>query len=110
MRWSIVLSSEVVQWYETLGVHDAAVVDRKLELLATAGSQLRMPHSRALGGGLFEIRLSCEGVARRITYIFQPGLQIITLTTFRKNRNNEQSEVERARRGAITYKKRGGQR
>ncbi len=32
---------------------------------------LRMPHSRSLGDGLYELRFSCQNVNRRITtYVF----------------------------------------
>lgn len=51
-----------------------------------------------LGSGLRELRFSCEGVARRVTYYFDPERKVIVLTTFRKQRNNERGEVERARR------------
>jgi len=38
---------------------------RMLELLVDFGPHLRMPHSRALGGGLFELRpRSSEGISR----------------------------------------------
>ncbi|MDU0349629.1 type II toxin-antitoxin system RelE/ParE family toxin [Actinomyces sp. MRS3W] len=57
-----------------------------------------MPHSRPLGGGLYELRFSCENVNRRITYVFDMGRRVVTLTTFRKQRSNERVEVARARR------------
>ena len=59
---------------------------------------LSMPHSRQLGDGLRELRFTCEGVARRITYVLDPERKAVTLTTFRKQRNNERGEVLRARR------------
>jgi hypothetical protein len=57
----------------------------------------RMPLSRPLGDGLFELRFVCAGTARRITYVFDPARRIITLTTFRKTKDNERQEVRRAR-------------
>lgn len=71
-----------------------------LDRLRLQGNQLRMPHSRSLGEGLFELRFSIQDatVAQRITYTFEPQQKIITLTTFRKTRDNEQREVIRARR------------
>jgi phage-related protein len=59
---------------------------------------LGMPHSRALGAGLFELRFVCEGTHRRITYILDVEKQVITLTTFRKQKQNERHEILRARR------------
>ena len=61
---------------------------------------LRMPHSRSLDDGLYELRFSCQNVNRRITYVFEPDRHAVTLTTFRKERNNERAEVRRARRAA----------
>lgn len=55
-----------------------------------------MPQSRALGDGLHELRFSCEGVARRITYAFGSGREVTALTTFRKQRGRERHEVDRA--------------
>ena len=59
---------------------------------------LGMPLSKQLGGGLRELRFTCEGVARRITYVLEPERKAITLTTFRKQRQNERGEILRARR------------
>ena len=38
--------------------------------------------------------------ARRITYRFTKDGQIVLLTTFRKQRNNERNEITRARQAA----------
>ncbi|MGB4778779.1 MAG: type II toxin-antitoxin system RelE/ParE family toxin [Microbacterium sp.] len=65
---------------------------------------LGMPHSRPLGDGLRELRFTCEGVARRITYVLDPERQAVTLTTFRKQRNNERGEILRARRAQARHK------
>jgi len=61
------------------------------------GPALRMPHARPLGGGLFELRFTCERTARRATYFIDTRAKVITLTTFRKQRQNERREVARAR-------------
>lgn len=73
------------------------VVDR----LAALGPQARMPISRALGEGLFELRFTLGPTARRITYRFTKDGRIVLLTTFRKQRNNERTEIDRARRAAV---------
>lgn len=72
------------------------VIDR----LAALGSSARMPLSRSLGDGLFELRFTLGPTARRITYRFTKDSRIILLTTFRKQRNNECSEITRARKVA----------
>lgn len=70
----------------------------KIDLLVEQGEQLRMPHSRALGRGLFELRFRLGEEAQRITYWFAPGGRIVLLTMFRKQRDSERTEVERAHR------------
>lgn len=98
MRWSVELSPEVAHWYGRLSVSGMAVADRIIERLEAQGHLMRMPHSRSLGDGLFELRFMCEEVARRVTYTLEPNRMAITLTTFRKQRNNERREIIRARR------------
>lgn len=104
MRWSVELSDEVRDWYLSLTSAGKAVADRAIEYLAERGNQLRMPHSRSLGDGLYELRFHCENVNRRITYVFEPNRHAITLTTFRKQRSNERAEVLRARRAGRARK------
>jgi hypothetical protein len=96
-RWTLVLSNEVREWYLRLAEHDKAQAARIFTMLEERGPMLRMPHSRALGQDLFELRFNCEQVARRITYTFDVDRRVITLTTFRKQRDNESREVRRAR-------------
>lgn len=88
---------EVVAWL--LGLQDSqrdrvvVVIDR----LATLGPAARMPLSRSLGGGLFELRFTLGQTARRITYRFTSDGRTVLLTTFRRQRNNERTEITRAR-------------
>ena len=98
--WTIVISDEVAKWYLGLKPVDRQVVDRMLWLLATQGNALRMPHSRSLGQGLFELRFAImrATVEQRITYMFDVGRKAITLTTFRKTKESEAQEISRARK------------
>jgi putative component of toxin-antitoxin plasmid stabilization module len=97
---------EVVEWFDELSRNEweraSVIVDR----LASLGSQARMPFSRSLGDGLFEVRFTLGSTARRITYRFTNDNRIILLTTFRKRRNNERAEVTRARKIAQDCAKR----
>jgi phage-related protein len=93
----IELHDEIVDWMASL---DASEWDRAvivIDRLADLGSMARMPFSRALGDGLFEVRFALGSTARRITYRFTNDNRIILLTTFRKQRNNERAEITRAR-------------
>lgn len=94
------LHAEVVDWMDTLDDLDwertVVVIDR----LVALGSSARMPLSRPLGAGLFELRVTLGSTARRITYRFTRDDRIVLLTTFRKQRNNERTEIDRARKAA----------
>jgi hypothetical protein len=46
------------------------------------------------------LRFTLGPTARRITYRFTKDGRIVLLTTFRKQRNNERTEIARARRAA----------
>ena len=57
---------------------------RIVELLMEFGPNLRMPHSRALGGGLFELRpRGREGIGRSL-YCYISGQRVIILHAFLK--------------------------
>ena len=60
-------------------------------------SALRMPISRSLNDGLFELRFDLERQAHRVTYYFAARRRIVMLTVFRKQRMNERHEANRAR-------------
>src|SRR5947208_16173233 len=102
--WQIALSDEVAHWLVSLNEADYAAASRKLDLLAAEGPMLRMPHAKYLGQKLYELRFALESVNRRITYTFDEGKKVITLTTFRKQRQNEAREVLRARRALKRYR------
>lgn len=103
MRWTVELSDEVRTWYDGLTPAGKAITDRVIERLATHGHLLRMPHARLLGDGLHELRFTCENVNRRITYVLDPERHAVTLTTFRKQRQNERAEILRARRAQAAH-------
>ena len=94
------LHDEIVDWMDLLNDDEwdrtVVVIDR----LATLGSSARMPLSRSLGEGLFELRFTLGPTTRRITYRFTKDGRIVLLTTFRKQRNNERTEISRARKAA----------
>ena len=101
----IVLRAEVTDWLAGLGDADQKRATRAIDRLASFGHMARMPHSRSLGDGLFELRFSLGPTARRITYRFTEDHRIVLLTTFRKQRNNERAEIERARQVATLDEK-----
>jgi hypothetical protein len=103
MRWTVEFSDEVLAWYRGLSPEGKAAARRVFTRLEDAGHMLGMPLSRQLGAGLRELRFTCEGVARRVTYVLDPERQAVTLTTFRKQRQNERGEILRARRAQAAH-------
>lgn len=91
------LEPEVEAWLDGLRPADFATVAFHLDRLVDRGPALRMPHSRALGDGLFELRFDFGRSAHRVSYFFPGDRRTVLLTVFRKQRMNERAEVIRAR-------------
>jgi phage-related protein len=72
---------------------------RLVELLMEFGPNLRMPHSRAMGGGLFELRArGREGIGRAL-YCFVVGRRVVILHAFvKKTQETPEKELRIARR------------
>ena len=72
---------------------------RLVELLAEFGPDLRMPHSRALGSGLFELRpRGREGIGRAL-YCYLVAERVIVLHAFvKKTRATPEKDLRLARR------------
>src|SRR6266702_632347 len=88
MSWVIDYFSEEVRLeIGALPVGIRASYTRLTELLEEFGLDLRMPHSRAMGGGLFELRpKGREGIAR-VFYCMKVGRKIVILHSFIKKTN-----------------------
>jgi phage-related protein len=85
MTWTIRYYSDAVQ-RGVLSLPKDILADylRLADLLTEFGADLRMPHSRAMGGGLFELRpRGREGIAR-VFYCMQIGRTIVVLHSFIK--------------------------
>jgi phage-related protein len=72
---------------------------RLVELLMEFGPDLRMPHSRTMGGGLFELRpRGREGIGRAL-YCFVVGQQVVVLHAFvKKSQVTPQRDLDIARK------------
>jgi len=72
---------------------------RLVELLAEHGPSLRLPHSRALGDGLFELRPRGRSGIGRAFFCFMAGKRIIVLHAFiKKTSQTPERELQLARR------------
>ena len=71
---------------------------RLIKLLADQGPDLRMPHSRAFGDGLFELRAKSAAGIGRAFYCFLRGRRITVLHSFiKKTQQTPASELKIAR-------------
>lgn len=77
-----------------------AKVYAALDRLADHGNRLGMPLSRAMGGGMFELRVTHPEGPFRLLYCFRPDRRIVVLHGFTKRTEQtpkEDLELARAR-------------
>nr|WP_093898819.1 type II toxin-antitoxin system RelE/ParE family toxin [Streptomyces sp. Ncost-T10-10d] len=94
--WQIEMEPEVRRWLELLSDAQYDKAERAADMLAAQPTTLGEPYSRHLGGKVRELRFTMDGSAVRITYWLAPDRHIVLLTVFRKTRQRETAEVERA--------------
>ncbi len=100
MSWRVTFYSAALQ--EELLQLPAGFVARFLryaERMEIYGPDLGMPHTRAMGGGLFELRLKAkEGIAR-VFYCTLVGRRIVMLHQFiKKSEKTPRRELDVARK------------
>ena len=72
---------------------------RIVELLIEYGPNLRLPHSRAFGGGLFELRPRGKSGIGRAFYCFVIGRWIVILHAFiKKSQETPEQDIKLARK------------
>lgn len=91
--------ARVLEEIESWPVEVLADYARLVELLMLHGPSLRLPHSRAFGDGLFELRpRGREGIGRAF-YCFLVGKRIVVLHAFiKKSQQTPDSELKLARK------------
>jgi phage-related protein len=74
---------------------------RLVELLTAHGPNLRLPHSRALGDGLFELRPRGRSGIGRAFYCFLIGRRVVVVHAFvKKTQQIPDKELKLARKRA----------
>jgi len=100
VAWTVTFYSSAVE-AEILALPAGFVARfvRYAERMEVYGPDLGMPHTRAIGDGLFELRLeAAEGIAR-VFYCTLVGRKIVILHQFvKKTERTPQRELEVARR------------
>lgn len=72
---------------------------RLVELLADHGPNLRLPHSRAFGGGLFELRPRGRSGIGRAFYCFIVARRVVVVHAFiKKSQQTPDKELKLARK------------
>ncbi|VWD22254.1 type II toxin-antitoxin system RelE/ParE family toxin [Burkholderia contaminans] len=100
MNWTVIYYNERVK-REVFALPPGILASyvKLLELMESYGADLRMPHSRAMGGGLFELRpKGPEGIGR-VFYCMQVGHEIVVLHSFvKKTQETPPNELKTARK------------
>jgi hypothetical protein len=99
--WRLEIEPEVRQWLELLSDRHYDKTERAADMLLAQPTTLGEPYSRHLGGKLRELRFILDGNAVRITYWLAPDQRIVLFTVFRKTRQREDAEIERARKRSV---------
>lgn len=77
---------------------------RELELLETFGNELREPHSKSLGDGIYENRAKVASDITRVLYFFVINKKIILTNGFvKKTQKTPESEIMLAKKYRKDY-------
>lgn len=88
----------------SLDVKMRAKMFRELELLETFGNELREPHSKPLGDGIYEIRAKVASDITRVLYFFVVNKTIILTNGFvKKTQKTPDSEIALAKKYRRDY-------
>lgn len=87
--------SAVEQWLDSLNKEQFKSVAKEMKLLALCGNLLKLPHSRTLKKGLFELRERQYGF--RIYYMFFGDRIILMLAAGNKKTQKRDIDVARQR-------------
>jgi len=83
--------SPITKWFDKLSKKQFEYVKKEIALLKEIGNKLALPHSRALGKGLFELRERQFNL--RIYYCFQENQIIILLVAGDKKSQSKDIKI-----------------
>lgn len=89
----------IEKWFDKLEKEQLKSVAKEITMLEEVGNELKLPHSRALGKGLFELRERRYGY--RIYYGFQGEYIIILLSVGDKRSQKQDIAIARERLSEI---------
>ena len=89
----------VADFLDSLDTKMQAKMVGLLEILEEKGSELRLPYSRSLGDGIFELRCKQGSNISRILYFFYFGQHIIITNGFvKKSQQTPAGEIQLAKK------------
>jgi phage-related protein len=100
MTWSVAYYNDRVK-REIFELPDGILASylRLVEVMEEFGADLRMPRSRAMGDGLFELRPRGEEGIGRVFYCMHVDRQVVVLHSFvKKTQETPRSELRTARK------------
>ena len=95
--------SPIEQWFDSLTKEQFKSIAKELKLLELCGNLLKLPHSRSLKKGLFELRERKYGF--RIYYTFFKNKIILMLHAGDKKSQNKDIDLARERLFKLTSNK-----
>ncbi|MCH9770017.1 MAG: type II toxin-antitoxin system RelE/ParE family toxin, partial [Gammaproteobacteria bacterium] len=90
MDWNIDYLESVELWLDHLTNRQLKSVAKEIRLLKYCGNNLRLPHSKSLGTGLFELRE--RGFGLRLYYSFVQNQVILLLLG--GNKSSQSNDIE----------------
>ena len=79
-------------------------IHREIDLLVTNGPELRLPHSRPVEDGIFEIRAKQGSDLSRAMYFFYTGQKAVLTNGFvKKSQKTPKNEIELAKKYRQDY-------
>ena len=93
--------SPLEKWFDSLNKEQFKSVAKEVKLLELCGNLLKLPHSRSLKKGLFELRERKYGF--RIYYTFLKNRVILLMQAGDKKSQNKDIDIARERLSQLTH-------
>ncbi|PHU33633.1 type II toxin-antitoxin system RelE/ParE family toxin [Pseudobutyrivibrio ruminis] len=102
-------SNPIDSYLDNLGMKMLAKVQMSVRMLEQFGTKLRMPYSKHLEDGIFELRAVQGNSIERVLFFFYVGDKAILTNGFtKKTRKTPKSEIELAKSRRADYYRRYG--
>ncbi len=93
MQWNIIYGEHVADWLDQLEKPQLKSLAKELRLVELCGNELKLPHSKPLGSGLFELRERSYGL--RVYYCFEKNNCVVLLNG--GDKKTQAKDIKKAR-------------